>query len=228
MPAGFAKNSVKVNRIDSTQFINYTAGSVKGATNIKAEVLWQYDLKKTLSAPIAATGNNIYAAANNGDVFCFDMNGNLLWQNKTGETILCRPAISDSILVAGTVEGDLISFNAANGKIIQTLGLSEPVTSQLITIDAEYNGAATTGVVAGTSKGSLYCYDINSFEMIWENHSAQRLIAAEPLLVNDRIIYGSQDGYLYCIDAKSGIINWKLLINNNNDNSPITMQTGFR
>jgi outer membrane protein assembly factor BamB len=63
--------------------------------------------------------------------------------------------------------------------------------------------------------------------MIWENHSAQGIIADEPLLVNDRIIYGSRDGYLYCVDAKSGVINWKLLINNSNDNSPFLCKPVF-
>ena len=226
-PARFAKNDAKVDRIDSVQFINFTSGPIKRAASIKAEILWQKDLNKTLSAPIVATENYIYAAAENGDVFCMDMSGNLLWQNKSGETILSKLAVSDSIIVAGTVEGDLISFNAANGKIIQTLGLNEPVTSQLITLDGEYNGTPTTCVIAGTSKGSLYCYNINSLEMIWENHSAQGIIADEPLLVNDRIIYGSRDGYLYCVDAKSGVINWKLLINNSNDNSPFLCKPVF-
>jgi outer membrane protein assembly factor BamB len=206
---------------NSTRFINFISEPVKRAESIKAEILWQKDLNKTLSAPIVTTENYIYAAAQNGDIFCMDMSGNLIWQNKSGEAILSRLAVSDSVIVAGTAEGDLISFKAANGKIIQTLGLNEPVTSQLITLDGEYNGVPATCVIAGTSKGSLYCYDIISLEMIWENHSAHGLIAGDPLFVNDRIIYGSRDGYLYCVDAKSGIINWKLLKDDSSDNSQV-------
>jgi outer membrane protein assembly factor BamB len=211
------KDSIKVDNINSPQFITNTTGSINKAAGLKASVLWQHDLENTLYAPLAAIENKIIAAAQDGDVSCFDLNGKLLWQNKTGETILSSPAISDSILIAGTMQGDLISLNMADGTSIQTIGLNEPVTSGLFTIDVDYNGSLTTGVVAGTSKGSMYCYDINSFEMIWENHSAQGVIGGRPLLVNDRIIYGCNDGYLYCIDAKSGIINWKLLINKVND-----------
>jgi outer membrane protein assembly factor BamB len=216
-----AKNISKISKIDSIQFINFTSNPLNKSTSIKANVLWQKNLKETLSAPIIATRTNIYAATENGNIYCFDYSGSLLWQNKTGETIFSKPVLSDSILIAGSVEGDLISLNATNGKIIQTIGLNEPVTSQLITFDAEYNGSSTACIIAGTSQGSLYCYTINSFEMVWDNHSAQGLIASEPLLVNDRIIYGSRDGYLYCVDASSGIINWKLLINNSIYNSPI-------
>jgi len=60
--------------------------------------------------------------------------------------------------------------------------------------------------------------------MIWENHSAHELITSEPVFINDRIIYGCRDMYIYCIEAASGIINWKLLINNI-DKSPIQCKT---
>lgn len=217
---GFIKNNANSSMADTVQFKNYTQEAEKNITGIKANVLWQKDLKRTLSAPVLAEGNKIFAATNNGDVFCFDSNGNILWQNKSGGRIISRPAATDSILITGTVEGDLISFNTVNGKIIQTIGLNEPITSQLITIDAEYNGAPATGVVAGTAKGSLYCYDVTSFEMIWQNQSAQRVIASEPLYINNRIIYGSGDGHLYCVDAKAGVLNWKLLLSSNVNNSP--------
>ena len=210
---GFARNSSKAGKTDSVQFENFTSLTSK-KSGIKAELLWQKNLNRTVLAPITAEGNNLYVPAYNGDIFCFDTSGSLVWQNNCAETIVSKPAISDSTLVLGTVSGDLISFNARSGKIIQTIGLNEPVTSRLTTTEAEYNGNSVIGVVAGTSKGSLYCYDINSFEQIWENHSAQGTIASEPLIINDRIIYGSSDGFLYCVDAKSGIINWKLLINN--------------
>jgi outer membrane protein assembly factor BamB/predicted phosphodiesterase len=219
--AGFIKNNAVSGMADTVQFKNYTLEPGKNITGIKANVLWQNDLGRTMSAPVITEGNKIFAVTNNGDIFCFDLSGNILWQNKSGERIISRLAASDSIIVAASIEGDLISFNTANGKIIQTIGLNEPITSQLITIDAEYNGAPVTGVVAGTSNGSLYCYDVASFEMIWQNQSAQRSIASEPLFINDRIIYGSGDGHLYCVDAKTGVLNWKLLLSSSANNSPV-------
>jgi outer membrane protein assembly factor BamB len=219
-----AKINLKSNRVDSVQFINFTLNTLNNETNVKANVLWKKELKETTIATLVTSGNYIYEATLNGNIFCFGNHGDLVWENKSGESILSRLAVTDSIIVAGTVEGDLISFNTENGKIIQTIGLNESVTSPLLTIDAEHNGTSTTGIIAGTSQGSLYCYDIKSFEMIWENHSAHELITSEPVFINDRIIYGCRDMYIYCIEAASGIINWKLLINNI-DKSPIQCKT---
>ncbi len=207
-----------ITEVDSTQFINYT--TTLSNTGIKAEVLWQKELNTTLSASLLATDKNIFAAAINGNIYCYDLSGNLVWEDKTGETIFSRPVVSNNILVVGTIEGDLISINASTGKTIQTIGVNEPITSQLITLSAQYNGQDVTAVVFGTANGGIYCYDINSFDMIWENHSAQGMIETKPLIVDDRIIYGSWDNYLYCIDSKSGIINWKWTENKNFYYSP--------
>jgi outer membrane protein assembly factor BamB len=214
------KITLKSNRVDSVQFINFTPNALNNETSVKANVLWKKELKETTIGTLVTSENNIYETTLNGNIFCFDNHGELEWENKSGESILSRLAVTDSIIVAGTVEGDLISFSAESGKIIQTIGLNESVTSPLLTIDAEYNGTPTTGIIAGTSHGSLYCYDIKSFEMIWENHSARELITSEPALTNERLIYCCRDGFIYCIDAASGIINWKLLINNSS-NAPI-------
>ena len=205
--------------VDSVQFINYTVEPGKGK-EFKVSVLWQKELKTTLSASLLVTEKNIYAAAVNGSIYCYDLNGNEIWEHNTGETIFSRPVVSDSVLVAATIEGDLISLNAGTGKVIQTIGLNDPLTSQLIKIKVPYNDAVSTGVVVGSSKGDMYCYDINSFEEVWENHSAKGMIETMPLQISDRIIYGSWDNYLYCIDAKTGIINWKWTENKNFYYSP--------
>ncbi len=195
-------------QIDSLQFINYTTPS-KPNQEFTANVLWKKNLKTTLIASLLVNGSNVFAATENGKIYSYDLSGNLEWEYSSGETIFSRPIVYDSTLVFATIDGDLISLDTKTGQPLQTIGLSEPLTSQLIKINVEYNGRQTAGVVVGTSNGSVYCYDINSFEEIWENHSAQGMIQTKPLYINNRIIYGSWDSYLYCIDSRSGIINWK-------------------
>ncbi len=187
-----------VPQVDSLQFIDY-----------KNSVLWRKDLNTNLPASIEVSNNKIFAAAKSGDIFCFDSEGNKLWEYNTGETIVSKPAAEGDILLAATLEGDLFSINANNGNVTQVIGLGEPLTSQLIIVDAENQGEKTKGVVAGTSNGNMFCYDIFTLENIWENNSAKDAVEGFPFYIKDRIIYSSNDGYLYCIDAKSGILNWK-------------------
>ncbi|MEJ2613973.1 MAG: PQQ-binding-like beta-propeller repeat protein, partial [Ignavibacteriaceae bacterium] len=188
----------KVTKIDSLQFIDYT-NCLK----------WQKDLDKNIPAAIETNGNKIFAASRDGDIYCYDLNGNKIWEYNTGETVVSKPAAEGDVLLIATLEGDLFSINSNNGNVIQVIGLGEPLTSQLFIVDAENQGSKTKGVVAGTSTGEMYCYDIYTLENIWENNSAKGAVTALPLYVKNRIIYGSNDGFLYCIDARSGILNWK-------------------
>ena len=188
----------KVSKIDSLQFIDYTNS-----------VNWQKDLNKNFPASIETSDKKIFAASEDGNIYCYDLNGNKTWEYSTGETIVSKPAVEGDVLLVATLEGDIFSINSNNGSVIQVIGLGDPLTSQLFIVDAENQGSKTKGVVAGTSTGEMYCYDIYTLENIWENNSAKDAVTTLPLYIKNRIIYGSSDGFLYCIDARSGILNWK-------------------
>jgi outer membrane protein assembly factor BamB/predicted phosphodiesterase len=184
--------------IDSVQLKDYSGS-----------ILWQRDLNANLPASFEVSASKTFTAEEDGNVLCFDLNGNKLWEYNTGETIIGAPAVEGDILSVATLEGDLFAVNANNGNVIQVIGLGEPLTSNLIIIDATGQDSKTKAVVTGTSKGEMFCYDIYTLENIWENNSAKGIITTLPLYIKDRIIYGSSDGFLYCIDARSGILNWK-------------------
>ncbi|MGE5363387.1 MAG: PQQ-binding-like beta-propeller repeat protein [Bacteroidota bacterium] len=201
--------------IDSLQFISYNA-----------EILSKTELNETLAAAPLAAGNRIFAATLNGNVYCFDANGTKLWKTSTGGTITSRPALSGNTLVIATVEGDIICLNASSGQMGETIGLGEPVTSQLIITDytgTKYlmNGSRPEKcIIAGTASGAMFCYDLKSLEQIWENHDASGMIETRPLCTANKLIYGSWDGHLYCLDVRTGLLTWKWSENPNFYYSP--------
>ncbi|HEX2868977.1 MAG TPA: PQQ-binding-like beta-propeller repeat protein [Ignavibacteriales bacterium] len=214
--AGIAKSmQLNIPKIDSLQFINYN-------TNLK----WQKDLKTTLVSPLVVWNGKIYSASVDGTVSCFSVQGDLLWQLKTGGTIYSRPAVADNVLAVGTMQGDLITIDATNGTVLQTIGVGEPVTSQILAIGYHgdkrlMSGARPDSVfILGTSKGRLLSYDINTLDEIWENSSAQGMIETRPLYYENKLLYGSWDSYLYSIDARSGVMLWKWTGDNNFYYSP--------
>jgi outer membrane protein assembly factor BamB/predicted phosphodiesterase len=201
----------QITKVDSAQFIKYSN---------KAEVLWQKDLKKSVSTSLLVENNRIFSSSIDGILTCYDLKGNLIWQNNLSRTIFSRAAIADKIIAVATIEGDLITINSENGEIIQTLGLNETLTSQLVITETIYNDVKTKAIIAGTSSGKVYCYEMNSLELIWENNSAQRMIETLPLIIDEKIIYGSWDNYLYCISKYSGSLIWKWTENKNFYYSP--------
>lgn len=205
-----AKNiELTIPEIDSTQAINFGV-----------KVLWEKELFSTLvHAPILYK-NKIFSVTKDGDIYCFDKSGKLVWQYNINGTILSRPAAENDILVIGTIEGDLISIDANTGRVIQIIGIPEPITSQLSIGTIPVGKEKYFGIIFGTANGKLYCYELNSLDLIWENSSSNGMIETKPAIVSDRIIFGSWDGWLYCVDLKTGLLNWRWSENQNFYYSP--------
>ena len=198
--------------IDSSGFINYSA-----------DILWQKDLQKEMYAPVLVTEDKIFTASFNGEINCYDLDGNTIWTHQLGRTVLSGFVREKDLILIGTYEGDLFSLNANNGNVVQVIGVGEPITSQLVTADVHYNDIDTKGVVAGTSNGSVYFYEIYSFELIWMNNSSKEMIETKPLVLKDKILFTARDSYLYNIDLNSGVLNWKWSArNSSNLSSPVT------
>ncbi len=205
------KNRNEIVKIDSLQFIKYSP---------KVEFIWQKDQKKSFSTSLLVEKNRIYSTSIDGDVSCFDVSGHLIWQVNLGRTIFSRPAIFNRILAVATIEGDLFTINSSNGDVLQTMGINDALTSQLTITEIQYNGEKVNAVIVGTAKGKIYCYELKNLELIWENSSATQLIETMPLVIQDKVIFGSWDNYLYCINKNSGTLIWKWTENKNFYYSP--------
>ncbi|HKI79163.1 MAG TPA: PQQ-binding-like beta-propeller repeat protein [Ignavibacteriaceae bacterium] len=218
---GLKKTKPELVKVKDNDFFEYESKNDKSAPGAKDSVLWQIDLKETSSTDLLTDDGCIYSVSKNGNVYCFRSDGTMKWKYNSNENIVSRPIIGNNLLVLATLQGDLISLDKNSGKVVQIIGIAEPLTSQLIKINIEYNGRQTTAVVVGTSNGNLYCYDIFTFEMIWENNSAQGLIRTLPLDIGHRLFWGSQDGFLYSADDRTGTLYWKWKEDNNFFTTPV-------
>lgn len=194
----FKQSDLNIPFVDSSQVGNYGV-----------KVLWRQDINSTMiQAPITYK-EKIYTASKSGDIFCFDSKGKQIWKYHINGTIVSRLAAEDDLIIAGTIEGDLITLNANTGKVVQIIGITEPITSQLTVGLIPYSGEKYFGVIFGTASGNLYCYELSTLDMLWQNESARGMIESKPLVLSDRIVFGSWDGYLYCIEIATGMLNWR-------------------
>ncbi len=196
--------------------------------SFSTNLLWNLNLESTLSAEPLVWDNFIFTADVNGIVSCFDQNGSVVWNYNTFGNIMSKPAAMDGYLAVATVQGDLFTFDAYTGEQLQTIGFDEAITSQLIMI--EYKGSdrliipkatdSKAAVILGTAGGRLYCFDIETLQEYWVNEKASAMIETQPLYINNKIIYGSWDTNVYCIDARTGLLIWTWSETNNFYYSP--------
>ncbi len=63
--------------------------------------------------------------------------------------------------------------------------------------------------VGSSVDGSLTAYDTRSGEQLWKFYS-EGPVRLAPVAWNDRVFLGSDDGFLYCLQAASGELLWKV------------------
>jgi outer membrane protein assembly factor BamB len=179
------------------------------SNNYYTEFIWVKELNRTVNAAPVVINEKIYLPTISGEVYCFDSNGNVLWKAQAHAPISGRVAVAQGVAVVATTEGDIITYDAETGRVIQSIGTDEKLTSTPVIFKTTYRGDETYGVLIGTATGKMLCFELSSLNVIWENKSATGLIQSVPVPVNDRVVFGSWDGSLYCVDALTGELNWK-------------------
>ena len=96
-----------------------------------------------------------------------------------------------------------------NGHFIQETILGED--------NKEGNGATQAPIVKGINSfwqinSDIMCYDHNAEKQIWRTKLPHGSLTSRMILDGNQVIVPCEDEYLYCINAKTGIINWKTIV----------------
>jgi outer membrane protein assembly factor BamB/predicted MPP superfamily phosphohydrolase len=164
------------------------------------------DIASIYSVP-ALDKKSIYFANSIGEIQSILLkNKSLNWKIATGNSIYFSPKMIKNTLVIGTVEGDLIGFdkNFGNTKWKVPVG----------------------GVLLGSpvvESNTIYTASVNSFisingttgKVLWRNKLPLSYSQGTPLIQDDKIIFGTWDSYLYCLNKDTGELVWKW--NNGNE-----------
>ncbi len=170
-----------------------------------SEIVWSKTLNKTLSVPPLTTEDKVIITERTGKLTCFDSEGEEKWSYDMPANIMSKPTFSNGMVFVADTKGNLKILNGDSGKEINSITLGTTITSRLIT----YRANNSRFLLAGTSEGNLYSLGIPSLKVNWVNDSAKGMIETEPLLLKGKIIYGSWDSYIYCLNSESGEMIWK-------------------
>jgi len=182
-----------------------------------AEILNKITLKSPLASAPVFCNNDIYAAEKTGIVTCFDSAAVLQWKVNLGILITTQPFICDDVVVLGTVAGDIIILKRKTGEQIQSMGLDKAVTTSISSFD--YNGnielampksnGSKSAILFGTEDGKIHCYDLETLQEYWTNSDSKGTVRERPVIVENKILFSSSDGYIYCIGSDNGLLIWR-------------------
>jgi outer membrane protein assembly factor BamB len=213
------QTSSVIGELSQTSFVNIFENNIRktitvidssqiNENNDSVKIINTIDLKSTTFSPVVTTSTKYYISTNDGRVICLDTLGAIIWEYNTNGFIHSSLLKEKDLIVTMTNEGDLFTINANNGDLVQVIGIGELINSDIQLIDLEYNRMNTKGIVFGTTYGNIYCYELYSLEMVWENYLTDSSIVSKPLIVENKIIFETIESY-YCLNARNGRLIWK-------------------
>jgi outer membrane protein assembly factor BamB len=96
----------------------------------------------------------------------------------------------------------------------------------LASIDTEAYVAASAALIGnhvflGNYEGSFFSADLDSEQIIWKHKPSDSPILTSPAVTIDRVIYGSDDKNLYCLNIADGKEIWKFPTAGEIQSSPV-------
>jgi outer membrane protein assembly factor BamB len=186
------------------------------ANGDEPRILWEYtDFSHSIWAQPVYVDNpelnippTLFVAALDKHVYAFDpVTGELRWQVKLNGAIPGRPTLDETnrVLYAGTLNSRLYALSLT-GEIVaeyQTEGWlwNAPV---IHTVDE------TTNLYVGDLEGWMYGLQLtdDGFEVLWKNHLSEEAIRAQPVIVEDVLVVGSEDKNLYAVNLNDQSSKW--------------------
>ncbi|MBU1095466.1 MAG: PQQ-binding-like beta-propeller repeat protein [Bacteroidetes bacterium] len=212
-----SKKTAEWGKIDKRKKLNIPSVPAPKVNNFSGDIKFSVDLNSTLVALPTYYKGFLFAANISGILSCYDSTGASVWEYDTYGSVVSTPSVIDGYCIVATASGDLITLNAFTGEQIQSIGFDEGITSQLISFD--YSGDkilmfpkdsdSKACVVLGTSSGRIYCYDVETLQEYWVFEGAEDMIETKPLRAGNRLVFGSWDSKIYCIDDRNGLLIWK-------------------
>ena len=148
----------------------------------------------------------------------------LRWKFPTGNRIVASPVIDGQVIYFGSDDGNIYAVDSETGRQIWKTKTRGPVSAT----PAIANGM----LYVGSYDGNFYALDLKAGELKWKFatggerrfeakglHGMQPknqtiadpfdIFLSSPAVVGNSVYFGSGDGNVYCLDAKSGALTWK-------------------
>jgi outer membrane protein assembly factor BamB len=218
---------------DTTMIIVKQTKRILAIETKSGQIRWQQKLSRyALTNPAATNPTKIFIATAEPRLLALDINtGELVWSVATPHIILAKAAADEKQVVVKTITGDVLAFNAKNGKPLWHYKHSTPSrmlyknSASQLAPDQLFESSApqltTDQLFVGFPDGKLLALNRADGKLMWEHTVTQAEngtgfdklvdISADPIIdIAKSVIYVSAyHGRLQCLSLEAGDLQWE-------------------
>lgn len=186
----------------------------------RGTIRWKYKTDDKIAGAANAVaapkggGHWLVVGSYDAKVHCVDLKtGKPQWTFETGNYVNGAPAISDGKVIFGGCDGTLYVLRLLDGKRIGGVDIQSYIAGS----------AAVDGALAyvGHYGNEFVCANVVSGSVVWTYRDKAFPFFSSPAVTADRIIVGSRDRRLHCLDRRTGKALWTARTRGKVDSSPV-------
>lgn len=154
----------------------------------------------------AVVDERVFVATLDGHLSAYNIkNGEQIWNTETSQKITAGPGIGSGLVLAGTRSAEVIAHRADNGEAVWSTKLS----SEVLSVPEIRKEVA----IIRTSDGRVTALNLENGEKLWDFYKKEPSLTlrgtSKPLIVNDSVISGFDNGLLVAISLSDGRELWQ-------------------
>ncbi len=128
-------------------------------------------------------------------------NKTIAWERKYNGSVYSTPVLASGNIVFGTSDGFIKGLDLKTGTEKWSVNTESPVLAEA-TAEKIY-------IYIGGGNKAFYKIDAIDGTVLWKFQDLTGLIQGKPSLSGNSVIFGAWDTHLYCLDKKTGQLQWK-------------------
>ncbi len=129
--------------------------------------------------------------------------GKMLWNSPGKDRCDASPAVSFGWAAFGSCASAVHVFSAVDGKMAREIPMEQ---------EAQIAGGVVLigdTVFSASRSGKFIHANVKTGEMIWTNSDCEGEAFSTPAVGAEHVVFGANDGVLYALDRKTGVLKWK-------------------
>ena len=208
--------------LDQTIYVGSLGGDFFALDAHTGKLLWKFEIGSEIMGSANWVNmpdgqeNLVMVGSYDNKMYCFGAeSGKLNWTYETGYYINGAPATDGKVVVFGGCDEILHIVSVYDGsKKGEVLAGSYIAGSAAIVANRAY---------LGHYGSKLVCIDLSDQEIVWEyeNEKNGDAFFSSPAIGEDRVLIGSRDYFLHCVNRETGQMIWMFRTLDEVDSSPV-------
>lgn len=192
--------------VGSYNHVFYSIQPGGGQTN------WSFaDAKDRYITKALVTGDQIFVGSADSNLYSLGLNGSLRWQFVTGHAIWGAPVSDGKAIYVASMDHYIYALDPQSGDLIwKTEDLGGQLVAQPALSDSGvlYIGAFGSNSDSPERSSRFVAVDSSTGKILWSTPT-RGWVWSTPLLHEDVLYFGDNEGFVYAVNAQTGEILWR-------------------